>query len=97
MPSLAEKLAANASPKCCICTKSVFKPEEVRSIGKIWHKTCFTCGATGKGAEGAGKGCGKTLSIMEGYQVHEERVPHCKNCFNKLCVYVPVCRLSILV
>jgi len=81
MPSIAEKLAANASPKCCICAKSVYKTEEVKALDKIWHKSCFTCSSSEK------NGCGKVLNIMEGYQVHEERIPYCKNCYGKL--YAP--------
>jgi hypothetical protein len=75
--TIAEKLAANASPKCCICAKTVYKTEEVRALNKIWHKSCFTCSTTEK------NGCNKTLSIMEGYLVHDERIPYCKNCYNK--------------
>ena len=79
--TIAEKLAANAGPKCCICTKSVYKPEEVRALNKVWHKSCFCCSSTAK------DGCGRVLSIMEGYLVHDERIPYCKSCYNKL--YAP--------
>jgi hypothetical protein len=36
--------SASAGPKCAVCTKTVYKMEELLVEGKIWHITCFTCG-----------------------------------------------------
>ena len=70
MSSIADRLAANASPKCCVCSKSVYKTEEVKAVGKVYHKGCFCCSIPDN------NGCGKVLTIMEGYLVKDGRIPY---------------------
>lgn len=43
--------------KCSICTKTVYKMEEVLALGRIWHNSCFTCGGIN------GDGCQKVCYI----------------------------------
>ncbi len=78
MSKIAAMLASNASPKCCVCAKSVYKTEEVKALGKVYHKTCFCCSIPDN------NGCGKVLTIMGGYQVRDGRIPYCKSCYAKL-------------
>ena len=33
---------------CYICSKLVYKVEQVIAVSHIWHKQCFTCGGIGK-------------------------------------------------
>eukprot|EP01033_Poteriospumella_lacustris_P018385 gene18384-13218_t len=40
--------------KCSICTKPVYKMEEIIALGRIFHDKCFTCG--GVHQDGCGKG-----------------------------------------
>jgi cysteine and glycine-rich protein len=69
-------LKAIGPPKCVLCTKNVYKVEEVLAISKIWHKTCFKCGGS------ASDGCQKTLNLGK-YLVHDEQ-PYCEACYSKL-------------
>jgi len=62
--------------KCCQCSKTVYKTEEVIAIGQVWHNTCFTCGGANK------DGCGRVLQ-RDGYSDHGSQ-PYCKACFAKL-------------
>lgn len=66
------------APKCCLCAKTVYKPEEVQALGRIWHQSCFTCG----GGKPDTLGCKKTLKKMEGYVDHDNQ-PFCSNCHSK--------------
>ena len=83
MPSLEELRSgsgATAAPKCTLCEKSVYKAEELKALDRVWHKSCFTCGA------GKDNGCKKSLSIMAGYAEHVEdgmTYPFCQGCYNK--------------
>eukprot|EP01038_Epipyxis_sp_PR26KG_P013184 gene13184-17667_t len=79
-PKALQATAANSTPKCTICAKSVYKMEEIIAIGVVWHTACFTCG----GKEN--NGCGKVLKRTD-YVDHEGQ-PYCNPCYSKL--YRPV-------
>ena len=66
--------------KCPVCSKTVFKMEEVLAIGNSFHPTCFTCGALGDGS--SKEGCGKVLT-RDQYLDGQGRI-FCKNCYNKI-------------
>ena len=66
------------TPKCPICTKSVYKMEEILAMGSTWHKTCFKCGAGSKDSSG----CSRTLT-RDGYQDHDG-APYCNACYGRL-------------
>ena len=36
--------SASAGSKCTVCSKTVYKMEELLVEGKMWHISCFTCG-----------------------------------------------------
>lgn len=65
-----------AAPKCYVCSKSVYKAEEMIAINQTWHLTCFTCGGTNK------DGCRKVLK-RNGYVDHDSQ-PYCPACHSKL-------------
>jgi hypothetical protein len=73
------KLSIEGGKKCPVCSKSVYKMEEVLAIGQAYHQTCFTCGALGDGSKF--EGCGKVLS-RDQYLEGQSR-PFCKNCYQK--------------
>mmetsp|Transcript_7358 Transcript_7358/g.10958 ORF Transcript_7358/g.10958 Transcript_7358/m.10958 type:complete len:518 (-) Transcript_7358:204-1757(-) len=62
--------------KCYICTKTVYRNEEIRAVGHVWHVSCFTCGGSNK------DGCGRVLT-RDKYLDHESE-PYCPACYNKL-------------
>lgn len=64
------------SAKCHLCTKSVYKVEELLAVGQMWHKQCFTCG--GKNNDGC-----KRVMQRDGYVDHENQ-PYCTACYSKL-------------
>jgi len=64
------------SPKCPMCTKSVYKNEELQALSRIWHKSCFTCGGSAK------VGCGRVLTLDK-YLDHDNQ-PFCNACYSKL-------------
>jgi len=37
------KHKAKMSDKCPRCNKTVYKQEEIKGAGKVWHKLCFKC------------------------------------------------------
>jgi hypothetical protein len=61
--------------KCHTCQRTVYAMEELRALGKLWHKECFTCGGTDD------LGCGRTLQI-DNFEACDN-MPYCKACFNK--------------
>lgn len=62
--------------KCSICTKTVYKMEEIIALGRIFHDKCFTCGGVHQ------DGCGKVLK-RDGYVDHENE-PYCTPCYQRL-------------
>jgi len=74
--SVLQSLSAATTPRCVICTKSVYKMEEIQAVNKIWHKSCFTCGGTVK------NGCGRVLNLNN-YLDHDNQ-PYCNACYSKL-------------
>lgn len=70
------KVKIAASPKCCMCDKSVYKAEETAALGRTYHKTCFTCGGS------SSDGCNKVLELDKYISFKDQ--PYCKNCQLKL-------------
>lgn len=65
----------NGSNKCALCTKTVYKVEEVIAVGKVWHNTCFKCGGC------SSNGCGRVLK-RDNYLDHDDE-PYCNACHAK--------------
>jgi hypothetical protein len=65
------------APKCAVCDKSVYEMEKINAINKIFHKSCFTCGAFVQSG-----GCKRTLTLDK-YTDHAGE-PFCKGCYSKL-------------
>jgi cysteine/glycine-rich protein len=74
------KMSFESTPKCTVCNKSVYKMEEVIAVGRIWHKTCFTCGGSCTLAHK--QGCKRVLA-RDGYLDHENE-PYCNACYSRL-------------
>lgn len=74
------KMSFESTPKCTVCSKSVYKMEEVIAVGRIWHKTCFTCGGSCTLAHK--QGCKRVLA-RDGYLDHENE-PYCNACYSRL-------------
>lgn len=68
--------SGNDATKCPLCTKSVYRVEEILCAGQSWHKTCFKCG--GIGEDGCGKKLTTTTFTVDGPN------PFCKPCYMKL-------------
>jgi len=68
-----KKLFACA-PSCAVCSKVVYKMEEVLAVDKCWHKSCFRCGASSS----PGGGCNQLLT-KDKYESNKG-VPYCKQC-----------------
>ena len=60
-----------ATPKCPTCGKSVYFAEQVKAVGKTWHKWCLRC-----------HGCEKTLDT--GRLVDKDGDPFCQKCYGKV-------------
>jgi NAD-dependent SIR2 family protein deacetylase len=67
---------SSTAPKCTICSKTVYKMEEMVAVGRVWHSSCFTCGGS------KGDGCGRVLK-RDDYLDHENQ-PYCNACYGKL-------------
>ena len=63
------------STKCTKCSKKVFPIEKLEAAGGVWHRHCFSCGAT----DSNGFGCGKELSLAT--FVNHNDVPFCGACY----------------
>lgn len=63
-------LVLGGGPKCKLCTKTVYKAEEVISEAGTFHKFCFRC-----------SGCKKSLDSFT-LTVHNENI-FCKSCYGK--------------
>ena len=74
--------ATGGSPKCAACSKSVFAVEELKALGRIYHKRCFRCSGENK------DGCNKVLSLMDYVDGKGKgglaNQPYCKSCHTKL-------------
>jgi hypothetical protein len=62
--------------KCVCCDKPVYKTEELRSFGALWHKACFVCGGVQEGV-----GCKRGLA-NETYEFNGN-IAYCKACYLK--------------
>ncbi|KAJ3519383.1 hypothetical protein NMY22_g13232 [Coprinellus aureogranulatus] len=60
-----------STPQCPRCEKSVYFAEQVKAIGKTYHKGCLRCTE-----------CGTTLDSTK-LRDHDEQ-PFCVRCYNKL-------------
>ena len=54
------------NPKCHVCTKTVYKTEELKALGKVYHTACFTCSCP------KGDGCGRSCRGGD-YVEHDDR------------------------
>lgn len=68
--------ALGGGSKCSICTKTVYKMEEIIALGRIFHDKCFTCGGVNN------DGCGKVLK-RDTYVDHDNE-PYCQPCYARL-------------
>ena len=68
-------LGGSGAPKCPVCSKSVYKMEEILALHQSWHKACFTCGLA------KGDGCRRTL--QKGAFLDHQGTPYCNSCYNK--------------
>jgi len=59
------------TPQCPRCDKSVFFAEQVKAVGKTWHKACLRCTE-----------CNTSLDASR--LTEREGVPYCHRCYNKL-------------
>ncbi|KAI0033483.1 hypothetical protein K488DRAFT_47564 [Vararia minispora EC-137] len=59
------------TPQCPKCGKSVYFAEQVKAVGKTWHKTCLRCTE-----------CGTSLDATR--LTEKDGIPHCHRCYNKL-------------
>ncbi|KAH9922345.1 LIM-domain-containing protein [Epithele typhae] len=70
VPTMTGRAFAVQNPQCARCGKSVYFAEQVKAVGKTWHKACLRCA-----------GCGRSLNA--GQLVDREGDPFCKPCYGK--------------
>ncbi|KAH9846582.1 hypothetical protein C2E23DRAFT_573071 [Lenzites betulinus] len=58
------------TPRCGRCGQAVYFAEQVKAVGKTWHKACLRCAA-----------CGNTLD--SGRVADKEGEPFCHRCYGK--------------
>lgn len=68
--------AKDDSTKCPVCSKTVYKAEELQAIGSVWHKQCFTCGGI------TDQGCKRKLALGAFQTLN--KVPFCSACGDRL-------------
>ncbi|KAH9029265.1 hypothetical protein EDB85DRAFT_2074489 [Lactarius pseudohatsudake] len=61
----------SGTPQCPRCSKSVYFAEQVKAIGKTWHKGCLRCSE-----------CGTSLDSSR--LTEKDGDPLCHRCYNKL-------------
>ncbi|KAI0299003.1 hypothetical protein B0F90DRAFT_1912426 [Multifurca ochricompacta] len=61
----------SGTPQCPRCNKSVYFAEQVKAIGKTWHKACLRCSE-----------CGTSLDSSR--LTEKDGDPLCHRCYNKL-------------
>ncbi|KAI0255490.1 hypothetical protein BJV78DRAFT_1119279 [Lactifluus subvellereus] len=61
----------SGTPQCPRCSKSVYFAEQVKAIGKTWHKACLRCSE-----------CGTSLDSNR--LTEKDGDPLCHRCYNKL-------------
>ncbi|KAI0314002.1 hypothetical protein OF83DRAFT_1064538 [Amylostereum chailletii] len=59
------------TPQCPRCSKSVYFAEQVKAVGKTWHKTCLRCVE-----------CNTSLDSSR--LTEKDGEPHCRSCYSKL-------------
>ena len=67
----------NDAPHCSKCEKVVYKYDQHSACGKMYHKSCFTCGGSSKT-----KACQQLLSLKN-YNTHDDK-PYCNHCLSTL-------------
>ncbi|EJF60087.1 LIM-domain-containing protein [Dichomitus squalens LYAD-421 SS1] len=70
VPTMTGRQWGVGTPKCPSCGKSVYFAEQVKAVGKTWHKACLRC-----------MECGKTLD--SGQLVDKDNDPYCRRCYGK--------------
>lgn len=65
-----------ADKQCPICSKTVYKAEELIALGHTWHKDCFTCGGH------TDNGCKRKLALGS-YQV-TDGIQYCSACNDRI-------------
>jgi hypothetical protein len=61
---------------CTVCFKPVYQAEEIKALGRIWHKACFKCGTNTE------FGCRRVLRAGE--FLDNNNNPFCNTCYGKL-------------
>ncbi|KAN0118173.1 hypothetical protein V8E52_005434 [Russula decolorans] len=59
------------TPQCPRCSKNVYFAEQVKAVGKTWHKACLRCSE-----------CGTSLDSSR--LTEKDGAPFCHRCYNKL-------------
>lgn len=70
-PAMTGRQWGAGTPKCPRCSKSVYFAEQIKAVGKTWHKACLRC-----------MECGKTLD--SGQLVDKDGEPFCRRCYGKV-------------
>ena len=71
VPAMTGRQFGGGTPKCARCAKAVYFAEQVKAVGKTWHKACLRCSQ-----------CGHTLDT--GRLVDREGDPFCRPCYGKV-------------
>ena len=70
------------SKLCALCNKEVYNMEGIKSVGSLWHRSCYSCGAL------SDVGCKRVLvhPVSPDY-FHFFGCPFCHGCTNKYFMY----------
>ena len=69
-------LSVNEAPKCIVCNVIVYKYEEHKALGHIYHTNCYKCGVNST------LGCGQLLSLS--CIGEHDGSPYCYTCCHTL-------------
>ncbi|EJD43056.1 LIM-domain-containing protein [Auricularia subglabra TFB-10046 SS5] len=66
-----KRFAAQPNPLCPVCDKAVYFAEQVKAIGRVWHKACLRC-----------TNCNSLLDSTR--LTEKDGDPLCRSCYSKL-------------